>query len=296
MFSGYLFSFVFILLLASGIFLFGYAARRVSALYVTALEIILGSLLVAPIVLIIDGINLAELFTKPSNQNWFWLGLASITGFIGGNFFSIINLKTAGERTNSLLSPAITACAVAASAIIFNEAMTLVKMVGIVITLTAVTFFLIFKTKNKIRSAQKNIAAWSGGATVLCITLTIICSIKGAQYSQLSIMHTVWLRLILVLPFAIGILLTGNRAIAANGSIKVHGAIAAGVIAQTILASYLWFYCTYKIGIATFQILIATLPFFVYAADVYLFKRTKPSLYFLITALVAVLGIWLVMS
>jgi drug/metabolite transporter (DMT)-like permease len=43
-------------------------------------------------------------------------------------------------------------------------------------------------------------------------------------------------------------------------------------------------------------VLVGTLPFFVYAADVYFFKRTKPSVYFLATAFVAVFGIWLVMQ
>lgn len=138
MLSGYVGSFVFVLLLAFGIFLFGYAARRVSALYVTALEIIFGSVLITPIVLLADGINFSDLFSIPSNENWLWLGVAALTGFIGGNFFSVINLKTAGERTNSLLSPAITACAVAASALVFSELMNFIKLTGIIITLTAI--------------------------------------------------------------------------------------------------------------------------------------------------------------
>jgi len=68
MLSGYVGSFVFVLLLAFGIFLFGYAARRVSALYVTALEIIFGSVLITPIVLLADGINFSDLFAKPSKE------------------------------------------------------------------------------------------------------------------------------------------------------------------------------------------------------------------------------------
>jgi hypothetical protein len=89
-------------------------------------------------VLLADGINFSDLFAKPSKENWLWLGIASIAGFIGGNFFSVINLKTAGERTNSLLSPAITACAVAASALVFNEPMNFIKLTSIIITLTAI--------------------------------------------------------------------------------------------------------------------------------------------------------------
>ncbi len=91
---------LFIISLTAGIYLFGYAARRADALYVTALEIVLGSILIIPIVLLSDGLHFSELFTKPQKENWLWLGAAGIFSFIGGNFFSLINLRTAGERIN----------------------------------------------------------------------------------------------------------------------------------------------------------------------------------------------------
>jgi drug/metabolite transporter (DMT)-like permease len=294
MLAGYLLSFVFVVLLAAGIFLFGYASRRASTLYVVALEVILGWVLITPVILFTDVLSFSELFTKPSKENWLWLGAAAIVGFIGGNFFSVINLRTGRERMNSLLSPAITACAVLAAGLVFQEQITLVKAIGIIVTLTAIIIFLHYRTKNAARPVQANTALWSGAATVLCITFTIIFSIKGTQHTQLSIMHSVWLRLLVALPFVLMIFLT-QPSLAANSLLKLYGAITAGVIAQTIIASYLWFYCTYKVGISAFQVIIATLPFFVYAADVYLFNKTKRSAYFLITAFVALLGIWLVM-
>jgi len=295
MLVGYSLSFVFLLLLAAGIYLFGYAARRASPLYVTALEILLGIFVVTPIVLWADGLSVTEMFTKPSGHHWMWLGLSGVAGFLGGNFFSVINLKTAGERTNSLLSPAITACAVAAGVLVFAEVITLQKGVGIVITLVAVSFFLLSKTGSATRVGRPNAAAWSGAATIACITAGIVCAIKGTLQSELSIMHSVWLRLFVVLPVALGIFSFQLKR-ATRLPARVYVAIGLGVVLQTVVAAYLWFYCTYKVGISTFQILIATLPFFVYAADVYLFKRTKPSPYFLTTAVIAVAGIWLVMA
>ncbi len=290
-------SLLFLICLTAGIYFYGYAARKASALYVVALEIICGTIVIIPIVLFLDGLSFSELFTKPQKENWLWLGAAAVFGFIGGNFFSLINLRTAGERTNSLLSPAITATAVLATAFVFNEIITATKIIGIIITLSAVTFFLLSKTKDERTDTKPVTALWSGVATVVCITLTIICSIKGTMHTQLSIMHSVWLRLIVALPLIlIALPFTKRneftwRAMPA----RFYAAIACGVIIQTIIANYLWFYCSYKIGIATFQVIIATLPFFVYAADVYLLKRTKPSLYFLLTALLAAAGIGLVM-
>ncbi len=105
-------SFAFIVCLMAGIYFFGYAARRASALFVTALEIVFGSIILIPIVLLSEELSVAELITKPAKQQWLWLGAASYLGFVGGNFFSLINLKTTGERVNSLLSPAITAASV----------------------------------------------------------------------------------------------------------------------------------------------------------------------------------------
>lgn len=290
-------SLLFLICLSAGIYFYGYAARKAAALYVVALEIICGCIVIIPIIFFLDGLNFSELFTKPQKENWLWLGAASLFGFIGGNFFSLINLRTAGERTNSLLSPAITATAVLASTVVFNEIITAIKIIGIIITLSSVAFFLFSKTKNGGTNTKPVTALWSGAATVVCITLAIICSIKGTMHTQLSIMHSVWLRLIVALPLILtALLFTGNYKFRFSKlPASFYGAIAGGVITQTIIANYLFFYCSYKIGIATFQVIIATLPFFVYAADVYLLKRTKPSLYFLLTALLAALGIGLVM-
>lgn len=288
-------SFFFLICLTAGIYLFGYAARRADALFVTALEIILGCIFLIPVILFADNIGFQELFTKPQKENWLWLGAAGIFGFIGGNFFSLINLRTAGERINSLLSPAITAVTIIAAVLIFNERITLLKTAGVIITLSAIIIFILAATKSS-EIKQPLAALRSSAATVICITLTIICSIKGTINTPLSIMHSVWLRLLIALPFILAALAFNKRKKTAQSlDVKFYTAVAGGVIVQTIIATYLWFYCTYAIGISTFQIIIATLPFFVYAADVYIFKRTKPSVYFLLTALLAVIGIWLVM-
>lgn len=205
-------SLLFLICLTAGIYFYGYAARNANALYVVALEIICGCIVIIPVVLFLDGLRFTELFTKPQKENWLWLGAASVFGFIGGNFFSLINLRTAGERSNSLLSPAITATAVVASAFVFNEVITATKVAGIIITLSAVTYFLFYKTKDERINTKPFTALWSGAATIVCITLTIICSIKGTMHTQLSIMHSVWLRLIDALPLILtALLFTGNH-------------------------------------------------------------------------------------
>ncbi|MEJ7675003.1 MAG: hypothetical protein WKF59_20460 [Chitinophagaceae bacterium] len=90
---GYAASFLFIVCLCIGIYLFGYAARKADALYVISLEVILGCLLLTPLILLTDKISFLELFTKPEKEEWLWLSLAGILVFIGGNFFTLMNLK-----------------------------------------------------------------------------------------------------------------------------------------------------------------------------------------------------------
>ena len=291
---GYTAAFVYLLLLTAGIYLFAYASRRASALYVTALEIAAGTVASTVIILFTEKLGFLDLFTTPTAENWLWLGAAALTGYWGGNYFSNVNLCTGGERINSLLSPAITVLAVLAAAIVFMEKMNWVKSFGILLTIAAVVAFLIFRAPAEKTAVQPRPALWSGIAAILCITFSIFCNIKGTQAQQISFTHSIWLRLLVALPFAIGLYLGMGKRPTITQPRSFYGAIAAGVLAQTILASYLWFYCTYAIGISVFQVIISTLPFLVYATDVYVFRKTKPSLYFIATAALALVGVMIV--
>ena len=296
MLSAYFLTFLFIICLTLGIFIFGYAVKYAPVFYIIALEIFFGFILITLILLIGEGLSITDLILSPNKESWLWLGAAAVTGFIAGHYFSYLNLKTAGERTNSLLSPAITASVILASFFFLNDNLTWTKSLGFTITLISIILFLIFKTNKKDKAKSGAVSIASGIATIICFTLYIIFSIKGTMNTQLSIMHSLWLRLFLALPFVFLLFLyLKPRLGALPGSKKLYGLVLAGVIIQTILASYLWFYCTYQIGISSFQIMIATLPFFVYAADVLFFKKAKLSPYFLITALIAFAGIWLTM-
>ena len=296
MLTAYLLTFLFIICLTLGIYLFSYAVKYAPVFYVIALEIFFGLLLMTLILLFAENLSFTELFLMPDKNSWLWLGAAAVTGFIAGHYFSYLNLKTAGERINSLLSPAITASVILASFFFLNDELTWTKGLGFTITLLAILIFLIFKTNKKDKVLSNKIGFTSGIATIICFTLYFIFSIKGTMNAQLSIMHSLWLRLLIALPFIFILFIYLKPKLGAlPKNNKLYLIILAGVIIQTILASYLWFYCTYIIGISTFQIMIATLPFFVYATDVFIFKKNKFSPYFLITALAAFVGIWISM-
>ena len=285
MLSAYIAAILFIGCLCIGIYFFGYVTRHLSIFHIVALEIICGVILITPILIYYEKLSLSQLFMKPQKENWIWLGFAGIFGFIGGNYFTLINIKSAGERTNSLLSPAITAFIIAVSYFFLKEQITLIKSIGFTLTLGSVCFFLFTKYPNP-NSQYSRQALLSSIATIICISIMVIFSIRGTMGTKISIMHSVWLRLIIVLPFAIPLLLS-NYQKNPKLTFKTSSAIIIAVIAQTVIASYLWFFCSYKFGIAPFQVFISTLPLFVYFIDVFLLRKTKASPFFFISALIA---------
>ncbi len=284
-------AFVTVLLITAGIYLFGFCVRSSSLLFVLFLEIVLGLIFIFPLLFVFDKLSFSQIFTSLYLKNWKWIIAASFTGYVGGNFFSLLNLKQAGEKTNSLLSPAITACAAGAAFFIFQDHLSFIAWCGVFITLAAVIYFLAQREGNFKGNFLRD-GLLSGLLTIIFITLTIICSIKAVD-SNVSLFQAIWLRLLIaffmVLPYACIRLKKDTF----PKKKQFYLAICAGVILQTMLANYLWFWCTLKIGIALFQAILATLPLFVFATDSFLFKRKKPSLSFFISSVLAFAGILL---
>lgn len=294
MLFGYFASFLFVLLLTIGIFCFGYAAKKSSVLLVLLLETLLGVVFILPILILSEGLSMPALFAKPAYNNWLWLSAAAVFGFGGGNYFSLLNLKTAGEKINSLLSPAITAVTVLLFFFVFGEKLRAAQWLGVAITLFAVAAFLVRKPRAKTSVKRSLTGAWSGVAAVVFISLAVICSIRGAN-EQVSILHAVWIRLLVALVLIALVFFSRGEKLLVQQDVKFYMALLIGVLAQTVLANYLWYYAFYRVGVSVFQTIIATLPLCVYAVDVYLLKKSKPSLLFLVASFIAVAGICLVM-
>lgn len=189
---GYLAAFVFIILLVIGIYSFGYAAKRSSLFFVLLLETILGLLIIFPLLIAADSLTVFQIFNKPDLNNWLWLGAAAIFGFVGGNYFSLLNLLLAGEKINSLLSPAITALTIVLSFFFLNEHLSGQQWCGIIITLVTIVWFLLQRDTSVVKWSTG--PAVSGILTIICIALTIICTIKGAG-NKVTFLQAIWIRL-----------------------------------------------------------------------------------------------------
>ena len=288
---GYLAAYGVVILLIIGIYSFGYAAKQTSLLTVVMLEIFFGLLLILPLLLFINKIGFAQIFTLPTQQNWLWLGAAALMGFVLGNYFSLMHIRESGEKLNSLLSPAITALTILLSYFFLNDKLAAYQWAGILLALITIVFFLL-KQSNIHLQNQNFKGIYSGVATIICISFTIICTIKGV--GDLPFLLAIWLRLfvafiLLLPPF---IFSYKNKNLLPKNYL-FYTVVFIGVLAQTIGAAYLWLYSSFHISVSVFQIILATLPLFMYAIDVYIFKKSKPSLYFLICAFVAAAGITL---
>ena len=290
---GYLAALFVVLSLTASIYLFSYAAKQSSVLHILFLETAIGLVLILPLLFFIDKLTLTEIFTKPTKENWCWLGSAAFFGYVGGNYFSLVNIKTAGQKVNALLSPAITATAIIFSFFIFKEKLTGLQWLGILIVLVAVAYFLLQNNSyEKITNKKQGII--SGVMTVFCIATTIICSIKGAD-KNISLLHAIWIRLLIAFIFILlPVLINSKKTTPKNHNLKFYTIVIFTVITQTIIGNYLWFYATSLIGIAVFQVILATLPLCVYATDVFILKKTEGSLLFLIVSLIVTAGICLV--
>lgn len=290
---GFLAAFAVVILLTAGIYLFGYAVRKSSLLHVLFLETIIGLVLIFPLLIWVDKLSISEVFSNLHRDNWIWLGAAALFGYAGGNYFSLMNLRNAGEKSNSLLSPAITVVTLALSFLVFKENLLWKQWLGILITLTAVIFFLLQQKEGAVIQNRRT-GFVSGLLTILCISFMIICSIKGTS-ENVSFLQVIWIRLliafVIIAPF---FFFARNRKNNPRYTTRFYLAIFTAVICQTIVANYLWFYASFQIGISVFQVILATLPLFVYTAEVYIFKRTKSSRLFLLVSVIAGVGICLV--
>lgn len=290
---GFVAAFAVVILLTAGIYLFGYAIRRSSLLHVLFLETFIGLVLIFPLLLLADKLSLGQIFTNLHRDNWLWLGAAALFGYAGGNYFSLMNLKNAGVKSNSLLSPAITSVTILLSIVVFKEKLLWLQWLGILITLGAVVYFLLqSKNTGEVENYKKGLV--SGVLTILCISATIICSVKGAA-ENVSFLQAIWIRLlvafIILLPFVFYAGFNKNKY---QFSGKFYAAVIGAVICQTILANYLWLYASFHIGISVFQVILATLPLCVYAVEVFILKKAVSSGTFLLVSVISAVGVCLV--
>ena len=111
---------------------------------------------------------------------------------------------------------------------------------------------------------------------------------------MITYFQAIWIRLLIALLIVfVAYIFRNKNAKRKKLTRKFYLIVLTGVICQTVLADYLWFYASFQIGVDIFQVILATLPLWLYAVDVYVLKKSKPNVLFLLVGVVATMGILL---
>jgi drug/metabolite transporter (DMT)-like permease len=293
MLTTYLTGISFVFLLALSIKCISIVVKQIPPFVLAQLEVIIAILFISTWLLIFEHITLVELFILPTYVNWFWLSFSGILLFLAGNYFSIKNLKQTNSSNNSLLSPIITVLVSLFAFIFLDARLSFINFLGLFITVSAVVLYQVFENNN----INFNTGFKFGWLSALFTSLNIICAIKGATNSNVSLMHNMFLRLFAVFIFIFFLGVFSKQSIYKYlklASLKTIFFLITAILLQTIIGTYLWFYASLSLGVPKFQVLIALLPFVMVLLEIIASKSFKIQQQFYLTALLAFVGVMLV--
>lgn len=125
---------------------FEYAGKRVGSLSVNFIRLIIGFVLISTFTYLTTGNVLP--FNAPSSV-WYWLALSGFVGFVIGDLFLFQSFVDVGARVSMLImsvSPPLTALI---SYFVLGEALSLLDMIGMFITVSAIAFVINSKSKKE---------------------------------------------------------------------------------------------------------------------------------------------------
>lgn len=121
-----------------GIFPFTEAARRLGSNALNHFRLLLATVLLTLTSLIINATGFFHLFTVDYLCAWFWLGLSGIIGLTIGDYFAFSMYAILGARIGSVLTTLAPAAALILGSILLGEHISLIGILGIVITIFGV--------------------------------------------------------------------------------------------------------------------------------------------------------------
>ena len=287
--TGYIDAAMFLVIYTAAIYVFAYLVKRTNVFWLTSIGIIGGVFLILLYLFIIEKASIHSLVSLPSKTALVWLSAAGFLSFIGGNLFSLINLKEGNAGTNSLLAPFITIVSSILAIFFLNEKVSANASIGIIITSFSVLYYLAKPVANKKINVKSLV---SGVICVLFISADIICSIKGASKTNISLFHSIFIKLFAMLPFACLLLFfQSNKKQPSYSNNNFILLLVFGILLQVVLPNFFWFRASLKLGTTNFQIIIALLPFCIGLVDAFLIKKKQLDKTFYLSALFAIIGI-----
>ncbi len=297
--QGELFALATALCWTFGMLYFTQAAKRLGANVLNHFRLVLAALFLGVAVIIINGIDLVQLFSLPSLTSWLWLGFSGFVGLTLGDWCAFHAFDIIGPRKTSLFYTFAPGAALLFGIFFLNERISAMALIGMFITVAGV-FWVIFnrksqETHNHHISHVKGVLFAIGGSLTQGIGL--VFSKIGLQQQEgiLTPLHASWIRLTIAALSLFTISIFRNqalgivRSIAKADSTAVRYTLMATIISPVIGVS-LSLYAANLISVSIAQTLFSMVPVFILPVS-WLLYREKITFQAFLGALIAVAGV-----
>lgn len=185
-----------------GIFPFTQAARRLGINPLNNFRLILATIIIGAIASIVGLKDFIKIFSLDYLNVWLWLGVSGIIGLTIGDYFAFAMYRVLGARIGSVLTTFAPAAALILGSLLINEHISLIGIIGIIITITGVNFVSLGKSeREKIPNHGHGSIAYgilSGVLAALCQGAGLVLAKKGMmshENIQLNPIHATFIRL-----------------------------------------------------------------------------------------------------
>jgi drug/metabolite transporter (DMT)-like permease len=287
-----------------GIFPFTEAAKRFGTAALNQYRLLLAWIFITVIICIYCGISPIEVATRPTAQNYLYLGLSGIIGFTIGDFFSFSSFKILGPKLGSLYTTIAPFAALVLSMLMLNESINWIGILGMFITIGGVIWLTLSKRDKaeaeKLGFVRDKKGILFGLLGALCQGTGLVLSKlalqpSNGQSNDLATLNAVWVRLLfaslaaLVFSIISGTFKNNTRIVFQNENEGLKYMFWGTVMGPVIGVSCSLLAILY-LQVAEAQTIFALLPIFVLPLN-YLFYKEKITAASVWASLTAIFGV-----
>ena len=286
-----------------GIFPFTEAARRFGTGALNQYRLLLAWIFLTIIACSYYFVSPYTLATTPTFHNYLFLGLSGIVGFTIGDFCAFNSFKIVGPKLGSLYTTIAPCAALILGAIVLNEQINFIGIIGMLVTISGVIWLTLSK-KDAADAKAHGFARDKAGIIfgvigALCqgtgLVLTKLGFQKTGELTEIPTLQAVWIRLLFAFTAAMLIsifsknLITNSKIIFTNKN-KGFGYMLAGTILGPVLGVSFSLIAITHLHVAEAQTIFALLPVMVLPLNYFFYKEkiTLPSVLACITAVCGV--------
>jgi drug/metabolite transporter (DMT)-like permease len=187
----------------AGTFAFTIASRRSEPAAVNRVRLFFATILLSIVVVLLFGLPASELFTLPTAQEWFWLGLSGIIGLTLGDYFSFTAYRILGSSRTSLFNTFAPVAALLLGMVMLGETINITGLTGMLISIGGIVWFIRSTRKSRDESIDRTHLTQGISFAILGAVgqgLGLVCAKKGLNIvhtngSDLSAVHATWIRM-----------------------------------------------------------------------------------------------------